>query len=336
MITIPLKNKSNFYSERLTGDILRLYNASVENLARGEFTATVSFSSNVGNDLNGVLDPILEAIFYGCPELFYVEQHAEIAYSGNDVTLIFANKYKGEEVNGMWSKLEVEINRIVEKVKAIPDDYEKLHRINKYLCARVKAKQSHEGRFGDAYGALILKEARCEGFAKAAQLILERAGFKSIIVCGQVLNGSRREDHAWNMVSYKNKYYHFDFTWNASRGQYGIPGQEYMYLDDETAWIEHFPAHADYPKCPDSSKTFWAKHKGIINYHSDLSRIDIVPFKNNYLAMAKLKEMPTALERESDVFAWMRDELSAYNYGSQISYVCNDRLKLLIFYIINE
>ncbi len=336
MITIPLTNKSNFYSQRLTGDLLRLYNASVDNLSQGDLTTTVKFSSNVGENLNAVLDPIIEAIFYGCPELFYVEQAVEISYSDDDVTLTFTNKYQGENINELWSKLNAEINRIVEKIKAIPKDYDKIHRLNKYLCARVKTNESSEGRFGDAYGALILKEARCEGYAKAAQLILERVGFSSLIACGEALTGSGREQHAWNIISYKNKNYHFDFTWNASHGQYGIPGQEYMFLDDETAHIEHFPDHTDYPECEDNSKTFWAKHNGIVNYHSDLSRIEIVPFKNNYLAIAKLKEMPTALERESDVFEWMRDELSAYNYGSQISYSCNDRLNLLIFYMINE
>ena len=165
-------------------------------------------------------------------------------------------------------------------------------------------------------------------------MILDRAGFNSLIAFGQGISGNTREDHAWNIIEYKFKYYHFDFTWNASKAQYGIPGQEYMFLDDLTAHIEHFPKYS-YPACQDASKTFWAKNNGIVRYHSDLSRINIVPFNNNYMAIAKMPEKLTEFELRDDIFTWMRDELAGYNYGSQLSYSYNERLDLLIFYFIN-
>lgn len=328
---LPIQ-QHNYYSEKLSGDFLRLYNTSVENLSRGVLTTRIAFAGST--DIQAGLDLVTEAIIYGCPELFYIEQQIEMTTVGNEVTLSFTNKYKGENLSELWDKLDREINRIVEKVNAIPNPYEKLKRINKYLCARVKYSSSTAGRFGDPYGALILKEARCEGYAKAAKMILDRAGFKSIIAFGQALSDNIREDHAWNIIEYKSKYYQFDFTWNASKGQYGIPGQEYMFLDDLTAHIEHFPKYS-YPACQDASKTFWAKNNGIIKYHSDLSRINIVPFNNNYLAIAKMPEKLTEFELRDDIFTWMRDELAGYNYGSQLSYSYNERLDLLIFYFIN-
>lgn len=333
MLHIQIDNRVNFYSQKLSGDFLRLYNASVENLSRGVLSTRVLCSMSE-EELNNGLNPLTEAIIYGCPEFFYIEQQISATTSGTEVTLSFTNKYKGENLSELWDRLDREINRIVEKVNAISNPYEKLKRINKYLCTRVKYSSSTAGRFGDPYGALILKEARCEGYAKAAKMILDRAGFNSLIAFGQGISGNTREDHAWNIIEYKSKYYHFDFTWNASKAQYGIPGQEYMFLDDLTAHIEHFPKYT-YPACQDASKTFWAKNNGIVRYHSDLSRINIVPFNNNYMAIAKMPEKLTEFELRDDIFTWMRDELAGYNYGSQLSYSYNERLDLLIFYFIN-
>ena len=335
MINIPLTNQINFYSQKLTGDFLRLYNASVENLARGALKTSVTFDSEISEDMQSGFDAVIEAIFYGCPELFYVEQQVETSWVDKEFTFTFSNKYSNENIEELWNKLDAEINRIVEKVKAIPKKFDQIHRINKYLCARVKTNTSMLGRYGDAYGALILKEARCEGFAKAAKLILDRVGFDSIIACGYALNGQHREEHAWNIIAFKDNYYHFDFTWNSGRGQYGMPGQEYMFLDDTQAHVEHFPDH-EYPRCTDASKTFWAKNNGIVRYHSDLSRINIVPFKNSYMAIAKLSTPLCAEDLENNVFNWMRDELAANNYAPQLGYSVNERLNLLIFYFVNQ
>ena len=340
---IPLTNKSNFYSQKLTGDYLRLYNASVDNLSHGKYSTTVTFGSDIGEEIQSGIDAIFEAIIFGCPELFFVKQGQKdkdkekgisYSYAGRQVSLEFANKYQ-QDVSDLWNILDTEINRIVGIVKKIPNKIEQIHRINQYLCARVKTNSSTEGRFGDAYGALILKEARCEGYAKAAKLILDRVGFDSIIAYGRALSGGGQEDHAWNIIEVNGNYYHFDFTWNSGRSQHGIPGQEYMFLDDDTAKIEHFPHHT-YPVCADKTKMFWVKNNGIVKYHSDLSRIKIVPFKNNYLGMAKYDSPLSKEDLEENIFKWMRNELAGHNYGSQLSYSINERLNLLIFYFINQ
>ncbi len=335
MSKIPLTNQSNFYSNKLSGDFLRLYNVAVENLSHGGTSATVEFSSSSDDDLSAGLNAVLEAIVCGCPELFFVDQQFSTAIQGNSVTINFTNKYQGENLRAMWAELDGEINRIAQIISAIPSDFDKLHRLNRYLCVRVKPQYSTDSKLGDAYGALILRKARCEGFAKAAQLILQRLNFQSVIAAGEASNDSNRQPHTWNVAKVDGENYHFDFTWNAGKTAHGIPGQEYMFLDDSVALIEHFPAHCDLPKCTDTSKTFWAMHKGIVKYHSDLSRIEIVPFKTNYLAIAKLKEKLSATELNGDVYSWMENELSGYSFGSQLSYSYNKNLNLLAFYFIN-
>lgn len=329
---ISLINQNNFYSQKLSGDFLRLYNLSVENLSHGILTTHMAFAS--GDNVQSKLDLVIDAIIYGCPELFFIEQEIQISWAGDQLTLEFTNKYPGENVNELWDKLEAELERISSIVNKFEKPYDKLNRINQYLCARVKPVSSTRGRYGDAYGALILKEARCEGFAKAAKLIMDRCGIQSIIARGEAVARGHSEGHAWIIANCDGTDYHFDFTWNAVRGAHSIPGIDYMFLDDHDIGIEHFPDY-DYPRCPDNSKTFWALNNGIIKYHSELSRLKIVAVKNNYVAVAKLPHKLTKYEVDNDVAGWMINELSAYSYGTSIDYSYNEALDLLVFYFIN-
>ena len=156
-----------------------------------------------------------------------------------------------------------------------------------------------------------------------------------MIACGQAPGTKGIEDHTWNIITLDGNHYHFDFTWNATGTQFGIPGQVYMFLDDETAHAEHFPEHP-YPVCSDSAKTFWAINRGNVRFHSDLSKIKIVPFQNNYLAIAKYVDPINEEELEEFVFDWMRDDMAGYHYGSQLSYSVIYKLNLLVFYFVNQ
>lgn len=217
-------------------------------------------------------------------------------------------------------------------------EFKALHEVLFSDCAIDKVfvtdDSSSQGRFGDAYGALILKEARCEGYAKAAKLIMDRCGLSGIIARGEAVSQERREPHAWIIAECDGNNYHFDFTWNAIKGLNGIPGVEYMFLDDETIGKEHFPSYA-YPVCSDATKMFWVVNNGIIKYHSDLSRIKIVPVKNNYIAVAKIPQKLSKYEVDNEVINWMINDLAAYSYGSSINFSYNEPLDLLVFYFLN-
>ncbi|NLN81644.1 MAG: hypothetical protein GX136_03770 [Clostridiales bacterium] len=62
-----------------------------------------------------------------------------------------------------------------------------------------------------AYGALVEGRAVCEGYARAMQLLLHRAGIECTLVNGKDHNGVA---HMWNMVTIDGRNYHLDPTWN--------------------------------------------------------------------------------------------------------------------------
>lgn len=324
-MNIRIANRDNFYSRRLTGATAELYGRCLDALSHGAFTVTCD-----GAGINA--EAAIEAVLYGCPELFFVTGSVQTQVSGDGVKLVFSSKY--DDIENKWKKLDAEVERIAAKVRAIPKAYDKLYRINQYLCARVKGVNGTADRYGDAYGALILKEARCEGYCKAAQLIMSRCGIDSIIAVGEAERNGRIP-HSWTIAYVDGTPYSFDFSWNASFTAYKIYGVDYMFLPDSEMLKEHFPKH-EYPACTDDTQTFWARNNGFVRFRSDIGKVKVVPVGNSFTVVARLAEPLTEDELDYDVRDWMVNELNAYSYGKSAAFRYNEKLKLLVFSFINE
>lgn len=61
-----------------------------------------------------------------------------------------------------------------------------------------------------AYGALVKGVAVCDGYTKAAQLLLDRLGIENHYVVGTIQEGL----HSWNIVKLNGQYYFMDVTWD--------------------------------------------------------------------------------------------------------------------------
>ena len=62
-----------------------------------------------------------------------------------------------------------------------------------------------------AYGALVDGLAVCEGYSRAMQLLLHRAGIRCTLVTGTANDGAA---HMWNLVEIDGRNYHLDLTWD--------------------------------------------------------------------------------------------------------------------------
>ena len=63
---------------------------------------------------------------------------------------------------------------------------------------------------GNIYGALVEGRARCEGYARAAQYLLNRLGVFCTYVAGECYSSG---SHAWNLIQVDGSYYYMDVTW---------------------------------------------------------------------------------------------------------------------------
>ncbi len=95
------------------------------------------------------------------------------------------------------------------------DEYERellLHdALAKSIVYKDGGKHAH-----NAYGALVMGEAVCEGYARAFQYLLYQSGIQCLMAEGTSIKPSTglSEGHAWNVVRIDGQYYHVDLTWD--------------------------------------------------------------------------------------------------------------------------
>lgn len=99
--------------------------------------------------------------------------------------------------------------------------YEKAARIYDYICTHITYDYEHlnDTAYMDkytAYGALIDKQAVCQGYAVLFYRLALETGLDARVVTGTGNGGN----HAWNIVKVGTQYYNLDSTWDAGRSEY--------------------------------------------------------------------------------------------------------------------
>ena len=192
---------------------------------------------------------IIETVLIENPEILY---YTGCTYSTNGV-LTLKYSYDSNTIKTHNKLLKEKINEILTKI-ITPGmtAYEKELAIHDYIIDNCQYDLGL-GRTGissesyNAYGALCLKKAVCEGYAEAAMLLLTRSGVDSIIITGM----SQGVGHAWNMVLIDGKYYHLDITWDDPVMKNGEMVKTYHYfnLSDNSIGSSHVWNNTEYPEC---------------------------------------------------------------------------------------
>lgn len=171
-----------------------------------------------------------------------------------DGLLSFKYSKDSETIKRHKSELEKKVEAVLKEIiKPGMTPYQKEIAIHDYLINN--CEYDYEGfesnKIKDesftAYGALCLGIAVCEGYAEAADIMLNRSGVESRIISGK----SRGYGHAWNLVKIEGEYYHLDITWDDTAQLSSDGKQRYYYfnLSDEDIKKDHEWVKADYPAC---------------------------------------------------------------------------------------
>lgn len=184
-------------------EMKKLYTELLEGLR--SYKKDITFSSTANKD------SFIKTLIYIRdlnPELFYIDWSSynyTTRYDGR-VTAVSFN-YIYDEIPSKAQALENEVNRIVEQANKYPNLFERELFVHDYLVNNV-TYLIDKTETGTAYGALINKKARCEGYARAFQLIMLRLGVPTFTVIGTTEN----ERHMWNAVELYGNYYYVDVT----------------------------------------------------------------------------------------------------------------------------
>ncbi|WP_342513089.1 DUF5050 domain-containing protein [Sporosarcina sp. FSL K6-1522] len=230
--------------------------ALVNNETFGQFDPTEISSKEIGT--------LIRQIVQENPDILYYKS-ASVWASGK----IQFNYYLPADVmKKNRAALDAKVEQVLKSInKPKASDYDKVKAVHDYLVLNTsydhvnQQKKTIPADSYTAHGALIGGTAVCDGYTKAAQLLLNRLGVENHYVVGNIKDGL----HSWNQVKINGKYYFMDITWDDPVPN--KPGQiEYNYflVTSEQLRKDHSWVEKSWPVATDKQYSYFADFKNPI------------------------------------------------------------------------
>ena len=146
-----------------------------------------------------------------------------------------------EELLKLKKETEQKIREIIQNEALFSmSEIEKEKALYTYTIEQIEYPEEMNTLHYTLSGALIKGEGGCEGYAKSIQYLLNSIGIPTYYVRGT----ADKEEHAWNIVSLEEGYYHVDATWGD-----GENPLEYFNQLDEKMEKTHTWEKSSYPAC---------------------------------------------------------------------------------------
>ena len=208
-------------SEQQQRNYRAVYTAVYEGFAYDETVAL----GEAGEVYQGVTVPLPESLATEAEihELYraFVQDHPSFFYLGNAYgysgngsydTLKLTYTMSSEERIAARDKFEKVCEELLARLDGTMTDFEKELQLHDALLDRCRYDPEADVDSYTAYGALVEGKAVCEGYARAMQYLLERAGITATTVKG--FSGDTDVAHLWNAVVLNGQLYYLDPTWN--------------------------------------------------------------------------------------------------------------------------
>jgi len=174
------------------------------------FPEKIAITKVIGDEI----EHIFEALSYDNPEFFFLGNSSTFMSSG--YIHFFVPQYT--MTKDIYNEYMTQINGEFERIKSATagmSEYEKELYVHDYMITNCEYNDTGSEMRLTVYGAIINKQANCEGYSRGTQFLLNKLGVKTRVIIGDASNGSGGvEGHMWNIVTIDGKEYNFDATWD--------------------------------------------------------------------------------------------------------------------------
>lgn len=256
-----------------------------------------SFTYNKSLDQN-LVSNLADIIFYEDSIAFNVKGVSYIIYS-NKTEFDLKYTFNQESAEKMMKKMDAVAKKVTSKFDEDTSAYSKILYIHDYIVDHTVYDESLNSAHA-AYGSMIVGKSVCEGYARAFGYICAKAGIKTVNVVGRATaSDGHTENHMWNKVYLKKKWYDIDLTWDDPVMPY-VENKSYKYFLPGSAEFakSHKPCNTSltYPESTsDTSMNYYAR-KGLVAEDSDEAYDMLV----SQIAKAANKGKTTAAIKLSD------------------------------------
>lgn len=173
------------------------------------------------------------------PEVFWLDTESCYRYyEYEDGPLVVEMNYTltGDELKNDIELLSAAVEEISSKAPDNASDYDVELYLNEYLISNC-AYQPEGIEKHNAYGALVLGQAVCDGYSHAFQLLCRRLGIECTVIEGTSdFNENAEDGHMWNCILLDGDWYHVDVTWDDTVNAV-CEAERYFYLNLNTEMI---------------------------------------------------------------------------------------------------
>lgn len=219
------------------------------------------------------LKDIFKAVLYDNPHIFWVEHDFEYVINENSVKFIPHYRYNESESEVIKSQIDSKINYIVNIADDYSTEFEKELYIHDYICENTIYDETIDGN--TIYDVLISGKAVCEGYAKTAQILLDKLDIDNYLVVGESVFEGELGPHMWNVVTIDNHNYHLDATWNDNDKENDV-NYFYFNISDNEIKKDHFKISPTNNFCISYNENYYVKNKSYIenfsNFNDHISR----------------------------------------------------------------
>ena len=263
------------------------------------------------------IDYVFQCVLMDHPEIFYADGYSFVKYTLGDevkkITFKGTYIYEQEEKVRKEAQIQEAVYNMLRGIRADATDYEKVKYVYETIINQTEYDMNSEDN-QNICSVFLGRVSVCQGYAKAAQFLLDKLNVPCTLVIGTVETG---EGHAWNLVKINNQYYYMDTTWgdasyklhvNEEEQQLqNVPGINYDYLCVTTEEIlrTHSMANiVELPQCNSLEANYYVREGA---YFTDVNFEQLVQLLTRYKEDAR--DTVTIKCSGDDVYQKMSEEL---------------------------